>query len=208
MRPVQSAPGFLTAALLAGICLLAGGALAQSPDPSLADAARTARKSKAPAHADTKVYDNDTLPKESTVSVVGSGETSETSGSPPPAGDDVAAQARAEQKEWRAKIVAQERTIAELQDELNRLERDSRTIRAEFEDTMTGKPRPKYLNFGCNPDGWGTCSEYYEIETERSRQYKQYVEQRDAKKAELQAAQEKLEQIKEEARQQHVNMDR
>ena len=207
MRPARLAPGFLPVALLAGIGLLASGAIAQSPEPPLADAARAARKHKPSAHADAKVYDNDNLPKESTVSV-GSGEAFQSSSSPPPAGDDVAAQARAEQKEWRARIVAQERVIAELQDELNRLQRDSQTIRVEFEDSMTGKPKPKYLNFGCNPNGWGSCSDYYEIETERSRQYKQYVEQRDAKKAELQAAQEELEQIKEEARQRHVNLDR
>ena len=122
-------------------------------DTSLGDAARATRKDKSQA-APTKVFDNDTLPKEERISVVGqaavtptalksdSAETSQTSET---ADDDKDADAKKDEKmkltidpdtsagdrekiygEWRKKVADQKDTITLLQRELDVLQREYR----------------------------------------------------------------------------------
>jgi hypothetical protein len=140
----------LMGAILVTICLLAA-CWAQS-DTSLADAARATRKDKSqPVPA--RVFDNDTLPKEEHVSVVGNATVTPTSlksdspeaSSTDATADDKESDARNDEKtkltidpdtsagdrekiygEWRKKIADQKDTITLLQRELDVLQREYR----------------------------------------------------------------------------------
>lgn len=131
--------------IAAALLLVANVALAQS----LADAAQAARKNKAQQTSTHRFFDNDNLPKDDHVSVVGqastdpnaAAQTGDNSGQPQPAADASAANpAPAEEKdpkkiaedrqkandEWQQKIDAAKKNIESLSHELDITEREYR----------------------------------------------------------------------------------
>ncbi|HEX7894160.1 MAG TPA: hypothetical protein VF447_08220 [Terriglobales bacterium] len=146
---------FVVAVVVLGCAV---GALGQDNSPSLGDYARAARKAKPepPASSAPKVYDNDNMPKESTLSVVGN-----ESASPNDQGTDAqastdkpaatkSADAKDKDKlpeikpgestedrqkaigEWKDKLKGQQDKIAQLSHELDLLQREYRVKAAEF----------------------------------------------------------------------------
>jgi hypothetical protein len=133
--------------------LLIPACFAQGDSSSLVDAARATRKDKSQA-APTKVFDNDTLPREEHISVVGQAaatptslksENVEASPTQETAANDKDADAKKDEKtkltidpdtsagdrekiygEWRKKVADQKDTITLLQRELDVLQREYR----------------------------------------------------------------------------------
>jgi hypothetical protein len=106
---------------------------AQSPDQSnLGDYARKVRKDTTPAKSKPKVYDNDNLPKDDTLSVVGQPAENPANAAPAQNGDNAAgakteddqAKKQAQWKEWQAKINAQKDQIDLLNRELDVLQKE------------------------------------------------------------------------------------
>ena len=178
----------LHAALLVGVCCLAIGLRGQ--ETSVAEAAHAASKANSAANPSGKVYDNDNLPTSSTVSTVGNApaalsdkakadEREPTTGTTKaPAGTRQSREQRVE--EARAAVATQKQKIADLEVELNRLDRDNQVLKAEHESNKSFDAIPI-----CGW-GWGlgvTCRP--QEPTEREKKYREYVAQRDSKKAEL-----------------------
>jgi chromosome segregation ATPase len=148
----------LSSSLAAAVILLACGtiAFAQADSQSLGDYARSVRKSKSAKPEPKKVYDNDNLPSQGVVSVVGNAtDDSAADKDSAQAGDDKAAsqdqgssakkkdepqikegQPAAEREKaidaWKEKLSAQKDTIAQLSHELDLLQREYRVKAAEF----------------------------------------------------------------------------
>jgi hypothetical protein len=138
------------ATLLIGFACTA--VLAQGTSQSLGDYARSLKKSKnAPAPTAQKVYDNDTMPTASSVSVVGNSSSStdaantgdaKNADAPAPAGDKKddpqikAGQPTDERKQaedaWKHKLDDQNEKIGALSHELDLLQREYRVKAAEF----------------------------------------------------------------------------
>lgn len=191
--------------------MLVSCALAQTPEKSLGEIARAARSSRTPTPPGTKVYDNDSLPKNSAVSVVGRARPPEADRKSPEEEREASPRNEESRAEWLAMIAQQELRIAELQDQFNRLERDNRPLKAEYEDPFTGVPKPQPCSTTYNwvmRDGVPVAAECAVLETDRLLQYRRYVEEREAKKAELADAQDTLKQMNEEARRRHINLAR
>jgi hypothetical protein len=191
--------------------LLISSCLGQS-DTSVADAARAARKDKA-SPAPTKVFDNDTLPTEEHISVVGqSGVTSSTSQAngaqatqKSEAGDvNKEPEAKNEDKtkltiepgqtagdreevygEWRKKVADQKDTITLLQRELDVLQREYRLRAAAMYADVGNRLR--------NQADWD----------KQDRDYKDTI---DAKQKDLDRAKQQLSDLQEDARKSGVPM--
>ncbi len=179
-------------------------ARAQTSEPSLAEAAKSAHKGK-PPQSKPKVYDNDNLPHDAT--------PSPETGVKADAGKDAATKAPPSKEsasgvtpaEWRARMLKQQRKIADLEYELQQIENGGRMLRAEFEDAATGKEKIRPMS--CQ--GLGSCAPLGNTtDAERYRRYQDYINQRDAKKAELDAAQAKLKQMEEDLRKWHIDVPR
>ena len=145
---------FVAAAAVVLVCGV--GAFAQDNSPSLGDYARAARKAKPEPSASSapKVYDNDNMPKASTLSVVGNEPASPnnqgTNAQDPT--DKPAATKSADAKDklpeikpgestedrrkaldaWKDKLKGQQDKIAQLSHELELLQREYRVKAAEF----------------------------------------------------------------------------
>lgn len=180
----------LVAAFIAGLFLMTG-LLVQAQEKSLADIARETKAKKAAAKA--KVYDDDSLPKSSAAGGASAPAESAKAGAksttmaadsatPPPASNGNTPD------ELRAAIYAQKKRVADLEDEVNRLERDNRTLVAQDDADRNRRPTT------C---GAGTfCMETGETAGKR----KDYDKLHDAKQAELAAARKKLDDLQQEAR--------
>ena len=145
----------LTAALFFTACVV----FAQSPSQSLGDYARAVRKTKnAPASDQKKVYDNDNLPANSSISVVGNtpsspqgssgdqstdaGASADQSGSSADKKDDKkdpelkAGQSQDDRKKavdsWKEKLAGQNEKVSALAHEVELLEREYTVKSAEF----------------------------------------------------------------------------
>ena len=150
----------LRLSLTAVLLFIAGVALAQSaPSQSLGDYARAVRKTKnAPATGQKKVYDNDNLPANSSISVVGnvtsspvqpsSDQSADTatpagqSGSSPDKSDEKkdqelkAGQSQDDRKKaldtWKERLAAQDKKVSGLSHEVELLQREYTVKSAEF----------------------------------------------------------------------------
>jgi len=188
--------------------LLISSCFGQS-DTSVADAARAMRKDK-PSQAPTKVFDNDTLPKEEHISVVGqSGVTSQAdsaqAGQKSEAGDvNKEPEAKNDDKtkltiepgqsaggreevygEWRKKIADQKDTITLLQRELDVLQREYRLRAAAMYADVGNRLR--------NQADW-------------DKQDRDYKDKIDAKQKDLDRAKQQLSDLQENARKSGVPM--
>lgn len=178
--------------VLIACCLFA--ALAWGQEPSVADAARTARKTK-PDKPVTKVYDNENLPANATVSTVGEvGVPAEKKPQKSAEGDKKGAPPTREEQltQARAAISRQKHKIADLESGLNRMERENSNLKALAQsDQATTMPNCGY--------GWNftwICVE--PSKSDNVRKYEEYVKQRDAKLAELSKERERLVEMEEE----------
>jgi hypothetical protein len=136
-----------------GALLLSGVTLATAQ--SLGDAARAARKSKAPQPATAHHYDNDNLPTTEKLSVVGpapattagnANQSGEANNGSPPADSSAPAASAVDPKtaeadrkksadEWKDKLDAQKKTIESLNHELDLIQREYRLKAvAEYSD--------------------------------------------------------------------------
>jgi hypothetical protein len=130
--------------LLVSTILLTSFAGAQRTDPPLGDYARKVRKDPAAAKAKPKVFDNDNLPTEDKLSVVG--QPVAANASPSPADDkdkdkennaaaktnDDPAKKEAAWKDWQNKIATQKSTIDLAARELDVLQREYQLRAASF----------------------------------------------------------------------------
>jgi hypothetical protein len=127
--------------LLVSVILLTSFAGAQRTDPPLGDYARKVRKDPAAAKAKPKVFDNDNLPTEDKLSIVG--QPVAANASPNPAGDkdkdaaskaadDDQAKREAAWKDWQSKLAAQKATIDLATRELDVLQREYQLRAAAF----------------------------------------------------------------------------
>jgi len=101
---------------------------------SLGDYARKVRKDPGTPKARPKLFDNDNLPKEDKLSIVGEQPPANASGAPPAAADKAAAEAKpaeddqakkqAAWKAWQEKLTAQKETIDLASRELDVLQRE------------------------------------------------------------------------------------
>lgn len=193
--------------LLVTLCLVTTALAVQVWAQSLGEAAKAARKSKPSSSSSTKVYDNESLPRSGTVSVVGdaseppssakteiskSAEGSRKSGQSGQ-GKDLAAE------ELRSRTAELKRKILDLEHESNQFENANRVLKAEWEADRSTHSLP--LCYG-NRD-YTSCRE---ADTDTKRKYKAYVQQRDAMQAELEAARKKLAELEEEARKRGVTL--
>jgi hypothetical protein len=117
--------------LMVSTLLLTSFAGAQRTDPPLGDYARRVRKDPAAAKAKPKVFDNDNLPTEDKLSIVG--QPVAANASPNPASDkdkdaaktdDDQAKREAAWKDWQNKLAAQKATIDLSARELDVLQRE------------------------------------------------------------------------------------
>src|SRR5271156_227426 len=143
-----------TVVLLAGILMsglltsLSSAQDASTPEPSLGSYARAAKKDKKPQPAAAKKWDNDNLPKDDTISVVGNGTTASADASTAPTGDapdaanatgKLAVQPGQSQEQrqvvydqWQQKISTQQSQVDLLQRELDVDQREYRLRAAAF----------------------------------------------------------------------------
>ena len=150
----------LSLLLIAVAAFLVWGAtaVAQDNSQSLGAYARSVRKSKpeVPASSAPKVYDNDNMPKDSSISVVGADDSSsaadQTSGQPKSDDNAAAGQDQKDKKDklpqitpgqstedrqkafdaWKDKLNQQKEKIAQISKELDLLQREYRGKAAEF----------------------------------------------------------------------------
>lgn len=182
---------------IAALFLVSGmavAALAQqaSSNVSLGDAARRARASR-PASAPVRVYTNDNLPTQGSISTNTAGTLAKDSSSAsssgdaaaagdksdaPAPGDDLNARAKVEQ-EWRKKIGDQKSKVEQLQKQVEDLDRQMR-----MQGTINAMG-----SAGCLQDQ-KKCDDAM----------KAYQDQMNSKKQDLQAAQDKLDGMREELR--------
>lgn len=190
--------------------LLISACVAQSDSTSLGEAARATRKDKSEA-APTKVFDNDTLPREEHISVVGqaaippSSLKSDASDAAQKSDDDLNDKDADAKKdtptklsidpdtsagdrekiygEWRKKIADQKDTISLLQRELDVLQREYRLRAAAMYADVGYRLR--------NQSDWD----------KQDRDYKDKIE---AKQKELDRAKQQLSDLQEQARKQNV----
>jgi hypothetical protein len=189
----------LLAALLAGACLGTIGLIAEAQETSLGDVARAARKNKPAANTATKVYDNDTLPSSPKVSVAesdkASAATDKSTADAKTEAKDVSAAENAPrasvQEEVRASLAVQKRKVADLEMELNQLERDNRVAKGVEDSDKTRRKPICWVGFGA------LCAD---PASQMDPKYVAYVKQRDAKKAELDSAVKKLDEMQKDAR--------
>ncbi len=143
-----------TFVLLAGILMLglmtslSSAQDASAPEPSLGSYARTVKKDKKPQPVAAKKWDNDNLPKDDTISVVGNGATASADASAAPTGeaqpaassmDKSAVQPGQSQEQrqvvydqWQQRITAQQAQVDLLQRELDVNQREYRVRAAAF----------------------------------------------------------------------------
>jgi hypothetical protein len=135
--------GILTSGLLTS---LAGAQDASTPEPSLGSYARAAKKDKKPQPPAAKKWDNDNLPKDDTISVVGNGATASADGSAAPTGDAQASptgklavqpgqsqeQRQVVYDQWQQKINTQQSEVDLLQRELDVDQKEYRLRAAAF----------------------------------------------------------------------------
>ena len=170
-----------TIALLALAGLMTTGAAAQS----LGEYARQQRAKKGPAPAEVKEYTNDNLPTSGGLMAAGSGSAtaSDSAGSAKSRGDaDADKDKAALEKEWRDKFTEQKNVIATLERELSVAERENSSRQAQ---TQTNSQ-----DLGArlrNPVLWAS-------------ENKKYQDEVDGKKKELEAAKQKLEDMKDDLR--------
>lgn len=179
--------------------------LAQTSDVSLADSARETRKGKQAESAGKKVFDNDNLPKEEHISVVGGAtsvsaatQASDTAASSDQSSSSQTPDTKDESKtqlaispdqsagdrelaygEWRKKVADQKDTISLLQRELDVLQREYRLRAAAMYADVGNRLR--------NASQWD----------KEDRDYKDKVA---AKQKDLDRAQQQLSDMREEAR--------
>jgi len=125
--------------LLLGAGTVSAQTSSQTSGPSLGDAARAARKKKAQAEPATKQYDNDNLPKNETLSVVGpEPSATTTSGQQDSSQQEAQAKAATEEQNKQAaddmqkKLDAQKAKIDQLAHELDLDQREYRLRAAVF----------------------------------------------------------------------------
>ncbi len=170
--------------LLAVFMLLAMTVWAQAPGQSLADAARKARATKPATTASAShVYNNDNLPKEGTIAVVGVAReapaaATTSAGDSAAGGDSKAEKAKAESA-LRDKVNATKNEIAQLERELSILQRENQIRVAEY-----------YGDAGAQMQNQRAF-------LDKDRQYKADIA---AKQAAMDAAKAKLDDLREQAR--------
>ena len=194
----------LTALLFTSVC--AGVAVAQSSQQSLGDYARAIKKSKGvPATPDQKkVYDNDNLPANSSISVVGNAPAAPATNAPTDQAKDASASAQAtgddkkdekkdpeikagqsasERKEaldaWKQKLDDQSTKVNSVAHELDLLQREYRVKSSEFYSNTANRAQ--------NPTGFA----------KDDADYKQKIAD---KQKELDDAKAKLSQVQDDAR--------
>jgi len=185
------------------IVLLIPSCVAQSDSTSLGDAARTTRKGKQSQAASPKVFDNDNLPRDEHISVVGGAPATQVDNAQPSQAAENAAsnkdsQAKADDKtkltidpdtsagdrekiygEWRKKIADQKDTVTLLQRESDVLQREYRLRAAAMYADVGNRLR--------NQGDWD----------KQDRDYKDKIE---AKQKELDRAKQQLDDLRAEAR--------
>ncbi len=187
----------ISIALMSMVFAAAIPLFAQAPEPSLGEAARAARKAKNSSNSAAKIYTDDNMPKSSVPNVAEQNELAPLPADAPPIAD-TKTKSKVLEEQWRARIAEQKRRVGDLEYELSRLENENRLLRTEYEDPMTGKEKPNPLI--CNPYFGVYCVPLYTPHQERYDRYQDYAKQRDALKAQLEAAQIKLDQLEEEFR--------
>ncbi len=137
--------------LMAAVVLVAGSGWAQSQSSaSLGDVARAVKKTQAPAKAPAKVYDNDNLPADGSVSVVGTPTQDTTTADAAPNSDqskDANSSAKTDdsvkpgqtpedrekaQAAWKAKFTDQKSKVDLLSRELDVLQREYKLKTTDF----------------------------------------------------------------------------
>ncbi|MGI9101788.1 MAG: hypothetical protein ACR2IF_05015 [Terriglobales bacterium] len=195
----------LWSAVLCWMCVAPAALQAQSSEPSLAEAAKSAHHDKPVQHR-PKVYDNDNLPRDAA-----SAESAKPASTPKEKAKEGEAKSPPDKNaspgltpaEWRTRIVAQQRKIADLEYELQQIENGGRQVRTEFEDPATGKEKPRAMlcATACAPFANTTDADRYN-------RYQDYLKQREAKKADLEAARAKLKQMEDDLRRWHIEVPR
>ena len=208
-------PGKAAARLQVIIAFIAGlfvlGLLVEAQEKSLADIARESKAKKASAKTPAKVYTDDNLPKSSTAASSGNSTPSESAkadeknttaaadaSKPMPANEN-------NPEEWRTAIYKQKKTIADLEADVNRLERDNRTFVAENDsDKAKNLPRMSCSSMPGTYSGYGCTS--IEDGSPSALKRKEYDKQHDAKQADLAAARKRLDDLQQEARKRGINV--
>jgi hypothetical protein len=170
---------------------LAGLLTATTAAQSLGDYARQQRAKKAPAPADVKEYTNDNLPTSGALSTAGASSAT-TADSASSATSTSAAKAKGDadsekdktklEGAWRAKFAEQKNVIATLQRELDVAERENNSRQAQTQSNS--QDLGSRLR---NPVLWAS-------------ENKKYQDELDGKKKDLEAAKQKLEDVKEDLR--------
>lgn len=169
--------------LLMGTGVLAGMLALSATAQSLGDLAREARKSKKPSSLATKVYTNDDLPAATTIGVQGApaatGAAADT-GKATKKSEEVSADERKKKEdEWRAKFADQKKNISQLERELDVLQREYKLRAAAYYGDAGNQLR--------DPKKW----------TQEEAKFRDDIAN---KQKELQAAKDKLEDMREQLR--------